>query len=167
LDQVFKKKKAVCSGYSLFFIEMSKRLNVTQFGFENLDCHAKGVNWNDLSPPKKPASNHAAVVVTYNGNNFISEPTWGAGVYDVKNQKFIPRYERSTFLEPFVFGIDTHFPIGKAERFVDFPFSFNDFRRCRTRRPTEEGTKLSNSLLLRTTEKVSLKVLYNDAPLSW
>ena len=89
LEEVFNTKKAVCEGYSIFFIEMAKRVNIDskRIHIQDYKNLAKGYSYNPLHKPSKIASNHSSVFISIDGVPFISEPTWASG-HITKDNKF-------------------------------------------------------------------------------
>ena len=124
LEEVFNTKKAVCSGYSLFFIEMAKRVNIDskRIHIQDYKNLAKGYSYNPLHKPSKIASNHSSVFISIDGVPFISEPTWASG-HITKDHKFERNFRHEYFLIPLIKTLCDHFPTDKNE----LNFSFDQF----------------------------------------
>ena len=127
LEEVFKTKKAVCSGYAVFYIEMTKRTNIdtSKIIIKNYSNLSKGYGYNHLNPPKYVKSDHASVFIEINGSKFISEPTWGAGgtVNNEYKHNFRPEY----FLIPIYRSLNDHYPCDNTEEMLPFKFPLHDY----------------------------------------
>ena len=89
LEEVFNTKRAVCSGYALFYKEMAKRakINTKKIKIHEYSNLSKAYGFDPLNPPKNVESDHASIYLEIDGVPFISEPTWASGSID-KNKKF-------------------------------------------------------------------------------
>lgn len=128
LEEVFETKRAVCSGYALFFNEMVKRtkINTDKIIVKEYSNYAKGYSYNCLSPPKNVNSNHASVYIEIDGNKFICEPTWGSGYLDEnkqRHQRFNPNY----FLIPLYDTLNDHYPCNESKQLLPFNFHYQDY----------------------------------------
>jgi hypothetical protein len=66
--------------------------------------------------------------VIINGDKFLSEPTWEAGSPD-NLDKSSKKYRPALFLRPLVCGLNDHFPCDGSEKLLDFPFSYDEFKK--------------------------------------
>lgn len=128
LEEVFETKKAVCQGYSVFFKEMSKKVNIdsNRITIKSYSNYAKGYSYNPLNPPKDPKSNHAAVFISIDNVPFICEPTWGSG-HLTREGQFEFNFKPNMFLIPIYQTLNSHFPIGKSAKLLPFNFTYEDF----------------------------------------
>jgi hypothetical protein len=137
VESVFNRRKAKCDGYSLFYEGMATRLGITQFEFRPYSSMAKGSKWNTLHPPEIPRCTHAAVVVVIDGENWLSEPTWGAGA-EGSDGEFHFRYNRARFLQPMICSMNDHFPIyWSADELFGWSFPYEQFAKIGVYNPNE------------------------------
>ena len=117
-ENVFLKKKSVCSGYSRLFCALANKMNVKStyvggqvlssnyfFNFEN-----KGHAWN---------------AVQINGVWHLVDCTWGSG--HVAEGKFEKKFEEFFFLTPPLLLSFSHFPDDEKWQLTDDKIKFNEF----------------------------------------
>lgn len=128
LESVFETKLAVCAGYSIFFTEMAKRvnLNTKRIVIKEYSNFSKAYGFDPLNPPRTVSSDHASIHVTIDGVPFVSEPTWAAGFLN-DNKQFEWRYNPKLFLIPYYKSLCDHYPCDESQRLLPFKFSFDDF----------------------------------------
>lgn len=104
-NQTFRKKKAVCYGYSVLYKKIC----------DMCEIHCKVITGGDKTQfsqiDKKPSRrSHAWNSVYVNDSWKLIDVTWAAGAVDKKTKKFIPGYSDSYFfLSPEKFFLN-HFP---------------------------------------------------------
>lgn len=133
LGEIFDKKIAVCSGYALFFYEMSKRvnLNANRVKVKCYSNYAKGFGFDALNPPQKVKSNHLSIFITIDGIQFISEPTWAAG-HITSDHKFEWCYRPQLFLIPVYKSLCDHYPCSPSTKYLNFKLSYSQYlKSCR------------------------------------
>jgi hypothetical protein len=64
----FRAGEAVCPGYAGLVTDLAGRCGLSGPAPKGFSCLAKGAGWNDLDPP---ASNHASVLIVYDGLKFL------------------------------------------------------------------------------------------------
>lgn len=133
LEEVFKTKLAVCYGYTLFFCEMAKLVDLDpkRITVRSYTNYAKGYGFDPLNPPEKVRSNHASIFITVDGVPFISEPTWAAG-HVTKDRKFEWCYRPQLFLIPVYNSLCDHYPCHTSQKLLPFSFSYEHYiKSCR------------------------------------
>lgn len=65
---------------------------------EYFNNFAKGRKWNPEYPPKEPKRAHGCAYLNIEGEEFLSEPTWGSGTINEEG-KFTFSYKKSYFLK--------------------------------------------------------------------
>ncbi|KAK8865114.1 hypothetical protein M9Y10_010647 [Tritrichomonas musculus] len=129
IDSVFQTNKGKCGDYSRFLIQLAKKVGIRSkcIQIEYFNNFAKGRKWDPLNPPKEPRRGHGCVYINIEGEEFLSEPTWGAGTVDDEG-KFTFSFKKSYFLIPFYSGLLTHFPVNNYfTQLQHFPFSYENF----------------------------------------
>ncbi|KAK8860569.1 hypothetical protein M9Y10_012234 [Tritrichomonas musculus] len=146
LEEVFQTKKAVCSGYSIFFEGLAQKVNLNtgRIIVKEYSNYAKGYGYDPLNPPKEAKSNHASVYVTIDGVPFICEPTWAAG-HISDNKQFEWNYDPKLFLIPIYKSLCDHYPCEESRKLLPFKFSYEDFlHSCRVN-PFKIGLKTESN----------------------
>lgn len=104
-NEVFTKRKEVCSGYSSLF---KKMCDIAGVRCEVIIGFAKGYGY-DVASTSIYGSNHAWNAVYIDNKWFLIDSTWGAGYVDNK-RNFIKDYEEFYFCTKPEYFIYTHFP---------------------------------------------------------
>ena len=128
IEKLFKIQKGVCCDYCNFFIQLSKQVGITsdKMKIVFLNNHSKNNKFNKYNPPKKPCITHACVFIEYNGQQYVCDPTWGAGYLNDENV-FIFDYSKSYFLIPFFQALLIYYPKDMPISSKTCIFSFNQF----------------------------------------
>lgn len=105
-EDVLRKGKSVCSGYSNLFEELCKQSGlecVTIDGWSKSDYGSVGRNFS--SQPS-----HAWNAIKLNGEWKLCDPTWGAGYIEGNCEKFNKRFEDFFFCTPPELFALQHYP---------------------------------------------------------
>ena len=117
-EQVFKNKKAVCSGYSELFLEFCN--------LSGIPCYvASGytrVN-NNFEP-----SGHAWNIVFVNGKWQQVDVTWGSGGIDQENI-YVKDFQEKYFLPGPDDFLNTHYPLDPMWQLVLYPVKLTDYKK--------------------------------------
>ncbi|MEL7146129.1 MAG: transglutaminase domain-containing protein [Bacteroidota bacterium] len=102
-------KKTLCTGFAYMIRELCLHAQI--------ECKIQnGLVVNNLqrsTPTILP--NHSWNSIKIEGNWYMSDPTWSAGYYDLRNEVYVPAFDDTYFLvEPQLFFQD-HFPIKQEE----------------------------------------------------
>lgn len=128
LDDVFKTNKAVCGGYENFFMCLSKRVRLEKARVESFSNFSKGLGYDpfeQITNQTKNSSDHASLIIEYENELFLCEPTWGAGY--VTDDKFIFRYNPDYFMIPLIRGLQDHFPVNNSLNKYNICIDFRQF----------------------------------------
>jgi len=117
-ENVLKNRVAVCEGYANLFKKMCEQANITA---ECITGSCKDM-YGNLADMK-----HAWCVVKVGNEWFMTDPTWGAGAMDTKNQKYIRRYNDAYFLPDKNVFLKDHFPDDPLWQFSEKLMSEADF----------------------------------------
>jgi len=115
ISQTLTTRKAVCQGYAEVFQELCAKTGLRSYLITGFVI-PKGTT--------TPMS-HAWAAAQVNGQWFLFDPTWGAGV--VENGKFIPRVNDRYFMVPPTRMIQTHIPFDPLWQFQSQPLSYHAF----------------------------------------
>ncbi len=107
-DKAVTKKKAVCAGYSNLLMEMC---NSVGLGCNMISGWAK----NDQSCLGDKEPNHAWNEVKLNGKWYLTDVTWGSGVYDKKKRKYYKQFDTAYFLPTPEFFAMQHYPMDQTK----------------------------------------------------
>ena len=91
-DDVFKTNKAVCGGYRNFFVCLSKRVRLEKARVESFSNFAKAARYDpfkQITNQTKKSSNHASLIIEYENELFLCEPTWGQDMPRMINSFFV------------------------------------------------------------------------------
>ena len=117
-DVVFRRRVAVCSGYTRLFKAMAETI-----GHRSVYISGK----SRFAVDRLPGTDHAWNAVQIEGDWYLIDLTWNAGY--VEGRKFIKRYQTDyLFPPPEVFGL-THLPKDPAWQLVPTPVSRGEFLR--------------------------------------
>ena len=142
LEKIFETKKTISNGFTFFFIEMAKRvqINKEKITIKEYPNYYKNFDFNPLDPPKNVKQNHSSVYLKIDNIQFISEPTWSAGEINEKDD-FVKNFNPNLFLIPLYSSICDHFPINESQNFFPFEFKFSEFLECLKVSPFEKCLK--------------------------
>ena len=131
LEEVFETKKAICSGYSLFYQEMAKLVGIDtkRIIIKDYSNFSKGYGYEPLIQLANVKSDHSSIYIEIDGVPFISEPTWAAG-HITKNDEFEWNFQPNLFLIPLYKSLCNHFPCDESQKLLKFNFSLSDFQKC-------------------------------------
>lgn len=148
LEEVFNTKKAVCSGYSVFFIEMAKltKINTKKIKICEYSNCSKAYGFDPLNPPKYPKSDHSSIYIEIDGVQFICEPTWASGSIG-DNKQFTPNFKPHYFLIPIYKSLNSHYPCDESTKLLQIKFPFKDFLKSPRLRSTTNLKTESNPLV--------------------
>lgn len=133
LEAIFENKTAVDEGYSLFFCEMAKKVNIDQnkIGIQNYYTLSKGFWFDPLNPPSEISPDHASIYININNTPYVSEPAWAAGHLNSENQ-FEWNYRPDLFLTPIGKTLCDRYPCDESYSILPFKYTFEDFfKSCR------------------------------------
>lgn len=121
-DQVLKKRKAVCQGYSELFNEMCRLAKIKSY---LVPGYSKGFGYQ---PGNKSFVNadHAWNVVSLEGQWYLLDATWGSG--GVNNQlKYVKQLNEKYFLSSPQEFVKDHMPLEPVWQLLDCPVSMKAF----------------------------------------
>ncbi len=108
-SQVFKKllkeQKTICTGYAYLVRELSSLANIN---CKIIDGYGRAVNAN-IGAPGVP--NHSWNAVQLHGRWYLCDATWSSGVFDLRENRFIPNYHDGYFLAAPDLFIKSHYPL--------------------------------------------------------
>ena len=125
IKEIFQKKRAVCRGYTEFFIELSKYVNIdrSQIRMSKYINIAKSDNFNFINPPTQEKSDHCSIYIKINGIQFICEPTWATNLR--RNPE--DDVETNLFLIPIMRTISDHYPCNESTQLLPFKIELKNF----------------------------------------
>lgn len=128
VETLFKIKKGVCCDYSKFFIQLAKQIGITSkmMKLHDLSNCPKQKSFNSYHPPSSPKFTHSNVFIEYKGQEYVCDPTWGAGYTD-DNDKFIFHYDKSYFLIPFSKALLIYYPEDFSISSIPYSFTYEQF----------------------------------------
>ncbi|KAI5606825.1 kyphoscoliosis peptidase isoform X1 [Silurus asotus] len=123
-EEVIKKGKGVCSGFSSICLEMCREVGIQ---CEEVSGYSKGIgHWPGRRLADKP-SDHMWNAVWVKGQWGLLDACWGAGTVNMDTKTFIKRFDDFYFLtEPRDF-INSHFPDEENWQLLDNPISLEQF----------------------------------------
>lgn len=133
LESIFYNKAAVDEGYSLFFCEMAKRVNIDtkKIGIQSYYTLSKAFGYDPLNPPSEISPDHASIYISINNTPYVSEPAWAAGHLNSENQ-FEWNFRPELFLTPLEKTLCDRFPCDESYSILPYKFTFEDFfKSCR------------------------------------
>ncbi|KAG1950729.1 kyphoscoliosis peptidase [Pimephales promelas] len=123
-DEVIRKRKGVCSGYSSLCVEMCRELGIECV---EVSGYSKGIGYQARHSLAEKRSDHEWNAVFVGGQWWLLDACWGAGTVDMKNKTFVKRYDDFYFLtEPSEF-INSHFPDDETWQLLTTPISMEEF----------------------------------------
>ncbi|CAM4727383.1 unnamed protein product [Leuciscus chuanchicus] len=123
-DEVIRKGKGVCSGYSSLCVEMCRELAIECVGVSG---YSKGIGYKARHSLAEKRSDHEWNAVFVGGQWWLLDACWGAGTVDMKSKTFVKRYDDFYFLtEPSEF-INSHFPDDETWQLLTTPISMEEF----------------------------------------
>jgi hypothetical protein len=120
---VLRERKAVCEGYTMLYLDLSKRMGLKAV---RVPGHAKTIAYVSGQPIGN-REKHMWVAVWIDGRWQLVDPTWGAGHID--GQKFVKRFFDYYFLPPPDQLIFSHRPFESKWQLLKEPWSAGQFRR--------------------------------------
>lgn len=121
-DDVLKRRKAVCQGYSELFQEMCRLADIKCYVIPG---YSKGFGYQPENHSFTYAD-HAWNAVYLNDQWYLIDATWGSGGVD-KQMKYIQQFNEKYFLtSPQVFVRD-HLPLQPVWQLLDCPVSMKAF----------------------------------------
>ncbi|CAG8453757.1 13627_t:CDS:10 [Ambispora gerdemannii] len=118
---VLKHRRAVCAGYSELFDELASAANLDTW---KVSGEAKGAGYQP-GDEVKGTGGHAWNACRLDGEYFLIDCTWGAGV--VSNLKFERKFNPFYFMASPLHLIYTHFPENSREQYLRPPIRFDEF----------------------------------------
>ncbi|XP_077093580.1 kyphoscoliosis peptidase isoform X2 [Siphateles boraxobius] len=123
-DEVIRKGKGVCSGYSSLCVEMCRELGIECV---EVSGYSKGIGYQARHSLAEKRSDHEWNGVFVGGQWWLLDACWGAGTVDMKSKTFVKRYDDFYFLtEPSEF-INSHFPDDETWQLLTTPISMEEF----------------------------------------
>jgi len=104
VEDVMKKRKSVCFGFSNLFEKMAKDAGLE---VKSISGYAKAYGTSQGQHFDKP--NHAWNAIRINGSWYLVDSTWGAGY--IKDGKFKKELSEAFFLTPPEQFVFSHFPV--------------------------------------------------------
>jgi hypothetical protein len=123
-NNVLKKKKAVCIGYSNLFKEMCECSGIECVIVEG---YAK-TSVEDINKKCKD-TDHAWNAVKLNERWYLIDVTWASGHHDTKSRKSIKSYNELYYLTPPDNFIKKHLPVDENWQLVERPVKKADFEK--------------------------------------
>ena len=124
-NEILKKKKAVCEGYSSLLEAMCHAVDLR---CETIIGYAKS-NPNKDIPNKMKETNHAWNAIFLAGEWILVDATWAAGTVDPKRRKFEQGFQPEWFLADPNFFIHTHYPESERWLLNDEPLKKKEFKK--------------------------------------
>lgn len=125
-EYVFKKRKAVCSGYVNLFLDIINHCS-SDIKEELSPIEVIGITNSSFSETTAKEIFHKWCVFKINEEYYISEPTWGSGYVDPKTMKFVSHYSFDQFLISPDVAINNHFPNKAEYQFIENPITKDQF----------------------------------------
>ncbi|XP_051503684.1 kyphoscoliosis peptidase [Myxocyprinus asiaticus] len=123
-DEVIRKGKGVCSGYSCLCVEMCREVGIECV---EVSGYSKGVGYQAGLSLAEKHSDHEWNAVFVGGQWWLLDACWGAGTVNMETQTFMKRYDDFYFLtEPSEF-INSHFPDDQTWQLLTTPISMEEF----------------------------------------
>ena len=124
-NEILKKKKAVCEGYSSLLEAMC---HAVELKCETVIGFAKS-NPNSDIPNKMKEADHAWNTIFLAGEWILVDATWASGTVDPKRRKFEQSFQAEWFLADPNFFIHTHYPISERWLLNDVPLKKKEFKK--------------------------------------
>jgi hypothetical protein len=105
-NEILKKKKAICEGYSSLLEAMCSAVDIR---CETVIGYGKSNPLEDI-PQKMKVTNHSWNAVFLAGEWHLVDATWAAGSVDPKRRKFTREFKEHWYLSDPDFFIHTHYP---------------------------------------------------------
>ncbi len=118
-DQVVKKRKTVCHGYSNLFLDVSLKMGLYA---DFAGGYSKNIK------DRVSRSRHAWNLVKVDNRWYGIDATWGSGYLD-ENEKFHRKLNEQFFLADPNFMILTHFPLKEVHQLLSCPISLDEFKK--------------------------------------
>ncbi|CAG8532008.1 7653_t:CDS:2 [Ambispora leptoticha] len=118
---VLKHRRAVCAGYSELFHELASAAHLDTW---KVNGEAKGAGYQP-GDDVKGTGGHAWNVCRLDGEYFLIDCTWGAGI--VSNQQFERQFNPFYFMASPLHLIYTHFPENSREQYLNPPIRYDEF----------------------------------------
>ena len=115
IDDVLKRKYAVCQGYSELFVALCK----------NMGINAHVVSGYTKQQGKISPLSHAWVSVALDGEWFLFDPTWAAGY--VKDDKFYRKFNNAFYKVSPENMVKDHMPYDPVFQFLSNPLTHKEF----------------------------------------
>ena len=108
-SNLLKEQKTLCTGYAYLVKELCAHAKINARIVNGL------VRNSTLGPKDSSTPNHSWIAVEINGRWYRSDPTWASGIYDLRHQTFVPKFDNTYFLVvPEIFNQD-HFPLDQMQ----------------------------------------------------
>jgi hypothetical protein len=118
---VVRLGKGVCQGYANLFEALSEAVGIDAYVVSGF---SKGYGYEDRK--KLENSDHAWNAVSFNGEWYLMDPTWGAGHVNEKG-KYVSMMQEKYFLANPEFFITEHLPEDPAFQMLPCPISPEEF----------------------------------------
>lgn len=125
-EQVLRKKKAVCEGYSNLYLELGKEMGLD---IRKIIGYAKGYSYRPGMKFKD--TNHAWNIIKIEDKSYIFDATWGAGggIRNKGRMKNVKDFDPLWFAIPPQAAIFSHLPEHDSDQLLEKPISKQTFER--------------------------------------
>lgn len=124
-DEVLRKGRAVCEGYSALLQAMCDAAGIP---CKTITGHAKSYAGDDI-PKDMRESDHAWNAVKLGGRWHLVDVTWAAGDVDPRRRKFTKRFDETYFLANPCFFMLNHYPDDPQWNLCDTIYNKGKFKR--------------------------------------
>lgn len=142
-EEIFFTKRAVCSGFCLFFIEMAKRVNIdkNRIIIKEYSNLSKADQYNEEEPPTIATSDHSSIYISIDNIPFISEPTWASKKISENNKEIEREFKPEYFLIPLYKTLCYLYPCNGSKKLLPFEYKLKDFTNSIKINPLSKSVK--------------------------